>query len=357
MSAALAEHPRAAALSAAGAEHRWPYTPVRDWLASPQAAAEAEALALPLPAHYAPAPDAARGDWQVDAATAHVVRAEAQADWQERQWGWTVPANTQARVVLDTRVAAGAVLDLSLRAQIGAGARLHILRLVDVAAGGHGFETWQFEQAEDSRVDVLEYQVGAGRSHLALNSRLQGAQAEFHWQGLALLGGQARAVAQLRVEHLAPACRSRLELRNVLGGRSRRSVIGNMHVARAGQQTDSAQACHSLLLTPGARVDMRPELEIYADDVQCAHGATSGDLDETALHYLRSRGLDSNTARRLLLESFALPILGTADEGLQAPLRDDAGTRLAQMGADLSAASAARVSARGRGRDQARGRA
>jgi Fe-S cluster assembly protein SufD len=109
-----------------------------------------------------------------------------------------------------------------------------------------------------------------------------------------------------------------------------------VHVAPEGQHTDSAQICRSLLLGAKASVDMRPELEIFADQVQCAHGATCGELDQTALHYLRSRGLDVLTARRLLLESFALPLLKDWPDDLQQAVQPALMQRMHELGEALA---------------------
>ncbi len=98
-------------------------------------------------------------------------------------------------------------------------------------------------------------------------------------------------------------------MKNVLAGRSRGVFQGRIEVARGAQKTDGYQMNQALLLSPYAEIDTKPELEIYADDVKCSHGATIGQLDEQQLFYLRSRGLDMDTAHRLLITAFAEELL------------------------------------------------
>ena len=104
--------------------------------------------------------------------------------------------------------------------------------------------------------------------------------------------------------HLAPKTVSHQSIRGVLGGQSRGVFQGRIHVAREAQGADGRQLHKALLLNRGPEVDCKPELEIYADDVQCAHGATTGALDKDHLFYLLSRGIDESSARALLVEGF-----------------------------------------------------
>ena len=106
------------------------------------------------------------------------------------------------------------------------------------------------------------------------------------------------------VRHLGPGATSRQTVRSVLGGKAAGSYLGKVAVARAAQQTDSVQSVKAMLLDRGATANAKPELEIYADDVKCAHGATVGELDPNQLFYAAARGLDPASARALLLEGF-----------------------------------------------------
>jgi Fe-S cluster assembly protein SufD len=106
------------------------------------------------------------------------------------------------------------------------------------------------------------------------------------------------------VRHQEPSAVSRQTVRSVLGGKATGSYVGKVAVARDAQQTDSEQSVKAMLLDRGATANCKPELEIYADDVKCAHGASVGELDPAQLFYAESRGLDPAAARALLLEGF-----------------------------------------------------
>ena len=106
------------------------------------------------------------------------------------------------------------------------------------------------------------------------------------------------------VRHLGVAATSHQTVRSVLGGKATGSYLGKVAVARDAQQTDSVQSVKAMLLDRGATANCKPELEIYADDVKCAHGASVGELDKEQLFYAAARGLDPATARALLLEGF-----------------------------------------------------
>ena len=117
-------------------------------------------------------------------------------------------------------------------------------------------------------------------------------------------GGESTLEIVTTVRHLAPAATSRQMVRSVLGGKATGSYVGKVAVARDAQQTDSEQSVKAMLLDRGATANCKPELEIYADDVKCAHGASVGELDPAQLFYAQSRGLDPAAARALLLEGF-----------------------------------------------------
>ena len=116
------------------------------------------------------------------------------------------------------------------------------------------------------------------------------------------------------VRHLEPNGRSRQTVRSVLGGKAVGTYLGKIEVARGAQKTDAEQSVKAMLLDRGATANAKPELEIFADDVKCAHGATVGELDETQLFYLESRGLPPAEARALLLEGFIMGLWESAKD-------------------------------------------
>ena len=116
------------------------------------------------------------------------------------------------------------------------------------------------------------------------------------------------------VKHIGIGGRSRQVVRSVLNGKAVGSYLGKVEVARGAQQTDAEQSVKAMLLDRGATANAKPELEIFADDVKCAHGATVGELDAMQLFYAESRGLDPASARALLLEGFVMGLWDGASE-------------------------------------------
>ena len=117
------------------------------------------------------------------------------------------------------------------------------------------------------------------------------------------------------MSHDAPSCGSRQTVKNVLDGRARGVFQGRIEVARVAQKTDGYQMNQALLLSPDAEIDSKPQLEIFADDVKCSHGATVGELDAAQLFYLRSRGVPEAEARAMLVRAFLTEALdAVADE-------------------------------------------
>jgi Fe-S cluster assembly protein SufD len=119
------------------------------------------------------------------------------------------------------------------------------------------------------------------------------------------------------VKHIGAGGRSRQVIRSVLNGKAVGSYLGKVEVARGAQQTDAEQSVKSMLLDRGATANCKPELEIFADDVKCAHGATVGELDPMQLFYAESRGLDPASARALLLEGFIMGLWDNVENAAQ----------------------------------------
>lgn len=131
-------------------------------------------------------------------------------------------------------------------------------------------------------------------------------------------GGERHLDSHTWLDHAVPGCTSRQLFKQVLDGRSRAVFTGHILVRRDAQHTDAVQNSASLLLSDEARANTRPQLEIHADDVKCTHGATVGHLEEEGLFYLRSRGIDGITARRLLVRAFAQAVV---EEGVHPDLQ------------------------------------
>jgi Fe-S cluster assembly protein SufD len=128
--------------------------------------------------------------------------------------------------------------------------------------------------------------------------------ANFDLGGVILARGEQVLEIVTTVRHLGPGATSRQVVRCVAGDTATATYLGKVAVAREGQKTDAAQSFKALLLDRGATANAKPELEIFADDVKCAHGATVGELDRNALFYLESRGVPPAEARALLTRAF-----------------------------------------------------
>ena len=151
--------------------------------------------------------------------------------------------------------------------------------------------------------------TGARLSRNSILTTLAGEGVECVLNGLYLTRGDQLADHHMVVEHAQPHCNSHEYYNGILDGRSKGVFHGRILVQRAAQKTDAKQTNKNLLLSEDATVDTKPQLEIYADDVKCTHGATIGQLNEESIFYLRARGIGAETARRMLIHAFAGEII------------------------------------------------
>jgi Fe-S cluster assembly protein SufD len=187
-----------------------------------------------------------------------------------------------------------------------------------VVAAGETFEEVWLPAADDVQVRRVNIALGEGAKArlFALNrASVYGrveievsleADANFELYAANIGDGQSTNEIVTNVRHLGERGRSRQVVRSVLGGKAVGSYLGKVEVARGAQQTDGEQSVKAMLLDRGATANCKPELEIYADDVKCAHGASVGELDPVQMFYAQSRGLDPASARALLLEGFVM---------------------------------------------------
>ena len=189
---------------------------------------------------------------------------------------------------------------------VGAQARLLYVRLVEDGVAATHTGALFARQAQDSRLDVLSLALGGQltRQDIALDLAGAGASATLH--GCFLAGGRAHVDHHTRIEHTAAHTQSREIFRGIAAGRGCGVFDGLIVVRPGAQKADAQQSSRNLLLSPHAEIDAKPQLEIYADDVKCGHGATVGRLDESQVFYLRSRGIGDAQARALLTHAFAL---------------------------------------------------
>jgi Fe-S cluster assembly protein SufD len=192
------------------------------------------------------------------------------------------------------------------------------LKLQQEAPEAIHLATIEAEQARGAVFASHSLSFGARLARHDIRTRLAGEGAEALLNGLYHADGRRHVDHHTRIDHARPQGTSREFYRGLLDGSARGVFTGRILVAQNAQRTDAMQRCDNLLLSRLAEADARPELEIYADDVKCAHGATVGQLDEDALFYLRSRGVDAVHARQLLTYAFAAEVL---DRIAHAPLR------------------------------------
>jgi len=162
---------------------------------------------------------------------------------------------------------------------------------------------------QNGRYASHDIALGASLARVNLSTTLQGPGAHVALNGLIAPLGTQHLDAHTSIDHAAPHTTSDENYRGIAGERGRGVFNGKVIVRPDAQKTDARQSSRNLLLTPGAEIDTKPELEIYANDVKCSHGATTGRLDAAALFYLRSRGLDEADARALLIRAFAESIV------------------------------------------------
>lgn len=162
--------------------------------------------------------------------------------------------------------------------------------------------------AGESRDMVLLVYPGVS-TDISLNVELQGEGAQANIYGAYVCGADERVKIAVDMHHKVPHCSSRQLFKGIAGGKSRVDFYGKIIVAQDAQRTEAYQENHNILLSDDARVDTKPQLEIYADDVKCSHGATIGRLNEEEQFYMRSRGITLEDARVLQMISFLAPVL------------------------------------------------
>lgn len=193
---------------------------------------------------------------------------------------------------------------------LGENARLHHYKLqVETDAAFH-VASLHAEQARDSRLASHHFALGGALARNEVHAVFAGEGGECVLNGLYVGSGSQHLDNRTDLDHAVPRCTSRELYKGVLDGRSRGTFHGRVLVRPEAQRTDSSQTNRNLLLSEEALVDTRPQLEILADDVKCAHGAAVGRLDEQALFYLRARGIPRVEAERLLTYAFASEVVG-----------------------------------------------
>ena len=203
------------------------------------------------------------------------------------------------------------------RIDVAAGeqARHHLLQ--DASEGAAAVHDYVISIADGARCDFHVLNIGGKLGRVAFAVML-GKGSHFELNGAIIGGGDQVLEIITSVTHAEPDATSGQTIRSILGQRATGSYLGSINVARDAQRTDAFQSVKAMLLDRTATANAKPELEIYADDVKCAHGATVGELDRQALFYMASRGMDPATAKTLLLKAFVAGVFDdVADEAVK----------------------------------------
>ena len=208
--------------------------------------------------------------------------------------------------------------------QLGAGQYWNnIVTQIEIAKGAT-FKHYRFQENSDQAVvtqnthiileEGAQYEAftmtsGAHLSRNQIHVDMMGAHSSARLNGVNILDGSELGDTTITIEHQAPHCQSFQNYRNVVDDKSTAVFQGKVHVHQIAQKTDGYQMAKSLLLSGQATVNTKPELEIYADDVKCSHGATTGRLDNEALFYLQSRGIPEKESRNLLIQAFVNEVI------------------------------------------------
>jgi Fe-S cluster assembly protein SufD len=193
---------------------------------------------------------------------------------------------------------------------LGEGARLTHIKLDEDSAAATHTSLTLVQQARDSHYHAVSLNFGGRVARHDTWVNLEESSAECRLDGIFIADARRHIDQHLHVDHAAPHTASRQTWRGIAAGRGRGIFDARVVVQRGALKADAQQSSRNLLLSPHAEIDVKPQLEIYADDVKCGHGATVGQLDEAQVFYLRSRGIGAAAARALLLRGFAEEALG-----------------------------------------------
>ncbi|XAO71856.1 MAG: Fe-S cluster assembly protein SufD [Acetobacteraceae bacterium] len=195
---------------------------------------------------------------------------------------------------------------------VGPGATLAHIRIIEDSRAAESLSVIEARVAAGGVYNSFTLVLGGALSRQEIYAHLIEEGAAVHINGAQLIGtGQTGDITSV-INHTAAHCQSRQTVANVIYGRGKGVFQGKVVVAPHAQKTDGFQMNQALLLSPEAEINSKPELEIYADDVKCSHGATVGAIDDEQLFYLRTRGIDESRAREMLIEAFLMEVIALA---------------------------------------------
>ncbi len=249
----------------------------------------------------------ARGtDCEICVELVFVATAEAKAGASYPRVSFKVDANARVGLI-ERHVSIGSdanFINCSVDVEVGRDASVQHYRVQQTGARAIWFDTLTAKLAENAKYQVYMVNLGALSARSTVNVQLLGERSEVGVFGASVGGKNQVHDTFALVDHVAPNARTEQSFRGIAGGRARVAFNGKVVVRKGAHGTDSSQSLRGLLAGTDAEIDVRPQLEIYTDDVRCNHGATAGKLDDNMLFYLLSRGLDRDTALRLLKWAF-----------------------------------------------------
>lgn len=189
--------------------------------------------------------------------------------------------------------------------------------MTEVLIVSEGQMVRSMEVQAGQRSDLVLLVMPGVSCDIRMNVRLAGEGAEANIYGAYVCGGDEKVNISVDMHHDVPHCNSRQLFKGIAGGKSKVDFYGKIIVAQDAQRTEAYQENHNILLSDEAKVDTKPQLEIYADDVKCSHGATIGRLNEEEQFYMRSRGITLEDAKVLQMISFISPVLENIEDEAQ----------------------------------------
>ena len=234
--------------------------------------------------------------------------------------------NSTAELIEHYSSSASCIVNAVTEISCGENAHLKYYKLQEEHPSGWHTAVQYIHAARNSNIKTAHIDLGARLSRNDLKISLQGESAHVDSDGVFIADGQRHVESRITVNHMAPHTTSRERFRSILADNARGVFNGRIYVDECAQKTNAQLSNRNLLLSPGAEINTKPELEIYADDVKCAHGSTTGQLDTDALFYLLSRGIPEKNARDLLIMAFASELvteleIGSVSEKIQQALR------------------------------------
>jgi Fe-S cluster assembly protein SufD len=231
----------------------------------------------------------------------------------------------------DSEAGAAHLSQVLVEFDVGQGAKVNHIRVNALDAAVSSVSTLGVDIGTHASFETLSLTTGAGLSRHQVFTRFSGEHAKASICGATLARGKQHADTTIVINHAAAHCESRETFKTIIDEDATGVFQGRINVAQGAQKTDARMSSNAMLLAEGAAMYNKPELEIFADDVQCAHGATCGELDEDLLFYIMARGIPRHDAEALLLEAFVAPAFdGVEDEDMRETLMERVRGWLAQ---------------------------